>query len=463
MGQGLTDTKGQRMHILIIGTGYVGLTTGVVFAYIGHEVTCLDTNREKIAQLQAGKVPFYEPHLDEMLAQVGGRMRFVSSMEEADLAHTDVVFIAVGTPSLPDGNADLTYVRQAAESIAEAMDDHFLVIVNKSTVPIGSGNWVGTLIKDAYEKRNGKKAEGKFAVVSNPEFLRQGAALHDSLYPDRVVIGSENTHGVETLRELFTPILQQSFTPPPGLPRPEGLHEVPLLVCDLTSAEVIKYAANAFLALKISYINEIAHLAQKVGADATLIAKGIGLDSRIGERFLNPGIGWGGSCFGKDTAALVATAKEYNLAMPIVQAARDVNYHQRTWVVDALQDALKILKGKRVALLGFSFKPNTDDLRDAPSLDIARLLVQRGASVRAHDPVALDNARRLYPDLGVRYCTQVEEALEDADAIVLVTEWPLYRELDWEHVKPVPLVDGRNFLDRERLSALGFKVIGVGR
>ena len=451
------------MHILIIGTGYVGLTTGVVFAYIGHEVTCLDTNCEKIAQLQTGHAPFYEPHLDEMLAQVGGRMRFVSSMEEADLAHTDVVFIAVGTPSLPDGNADLTYVRQAVESIAEAMDDHFLVIVNKSTVPIGSGNWVGTLIKDAYEKRNGKKAEGKFAVVSNPEFLRQGAALHDSLYPDRVVIGSENTHGVETLRELFTPILQQSFTPPPGLPRPEGLHDVPLLVCDLTSAEVIKYAANAFLALKISYINEIAHLAQKVGADATLIAKGIGLDSRIGERFLNPGIGWGGSCFGKDTAALVATAKEYNLAMPIVQAARDVNYHQRTWVVDALQDALKILKGKRVALLGFSFKPNTDDLRDAPSLDIARLLVQRGASVRAHDPVALDNARRLYPDLGVRYCTQVEEALEDADAIVLVTEWPMYRELDWEHIKPVPLVDGRNFLDRERLSALGFKVIGVGR
>ena len=238
------------MRILIIGTGYVGLTTGVVFAYIGHEVTCLDTNREKIAQLQAGKAPFYEPHLDELLAQVGGKMRFVSSMSEVDLAHTDVVFIAVGTPSLPDGNADLTNVRQAAESIAEAMDDHFLVIVNKSTVPIGSGNWVGTLIKDAYEKRNGRKADNLFAVVSNPEFLRQGAALHDSFYPDRVVIGSENAHGVETLRELFIPILQQSFTPPAGLPRPEGLQEVPLLVCDLTSAEVIKYAANAFLALK---------------------------------------------------------------------------------------------------------------------------------------------------------------------------------------------------------------------
>jgi len=278
-----------------------------------------------------------------------------------------------------------------------------------------------------------------------------------------VVIGSENTHGVETLRELFTPILQQSFTPPPGLPRPEGLHEVPLLVCDLTSAEVIKYAANAFLALKISYINEIARLAQRVGADATLIARGIGLDSRIGPRFLNPGIGWGGSCFGKDTAALVATARDYQLEMPIVQAARDVNYRQRAWVVDALQEGLKILKGRHVTLLGFSFKPDTDDLRDAPSLDIARLLVQRGAIVRAHDPVALKNAERLYPELGVRYCQDVYEALHGAEAIVLVTEWPLYRELDWEKIPPVLVVDGRNFLDREKLKNLGFRVLGVGR
>ncbi len=451
------------MRVLIIGTGYVGLNTGVVLSYIGHDVTCLDTNAEKIDLLQSGKTPFYEPHLDEMLAEVGPKMRFTSSYAEADLSSTDVVFIAVGTPSLPDGNADLSYVRQAVESIAREMDGHFLVVVNKSTVPIGSGNWVGSLIRESYEKRVGAKADGHFSVVSNPEFLRQGAALYDSFYPDRVVVGSENSEGVQRLSELFAPILEQSFTPPACLPRPEGLRQVPLLVCDLTSAEVIKYAANAFLALKISYINEIARLAHRVGADATLIARGIGLDNRIGQRFLNPGIGWGGSCFGKDTAALVATARDYQLEMPIVQAARDVNYRQRVWVVDALQDNLKILKGRHITLLGFSFKPDTDDLRDAPSLDIARLLVQRGAVVRAHDPVALRNAERLYPDLGVMYCQDVNEALAGAEGIVLVTEWPLYHEMDWEKIPPVLVVDGRNFLDREKLKRLGFNVIGVGR
>lgn len=451
------------MRVLIIGTGYVGLNTGVVLSYIGHDVTCLDTNAEKIALLQSGKTPFYEPHLDEMLAQVGPKMHFTTSYPEANLSTVDVVFIAVGTPSLPDGNADLSYVRQAAESIAQEMNGNFLVVVNKSTVPIGSGNWVGSLIKESYEKRVGAKADGYFSVVSNPEFLRQGAALFDSFYPDRVVVGSENSHGIQRLSELFAPILKQNFSAPACLPRPEGLTKVPLLVCDLTSAEVIKYAANAFLALKISYINEIARLAQRVGADATLIARGIGLDSRIGPRFLNPGIGWGGSCFGKDTAALVATARDYQLEMPIVQAARDVNYRQRAWVVDALQDGLKILKGRHITLLGFSFKPDTDDLRDAPSLDIARLLVQRGAIVRAHDPVALQNAQRLYPDLGVRYCQDVYEALQGAEGIVLVTEWPLYRELDWEKIPPVLVVDGRNFLDREKLKSLGFSVLGVGR
>ena len=451
------------MRVLIIGTGYVGLNTGVVLSYIGHDVTCLDTNAEKINLLRSGKTPFYEPHLDEMLAAVGPKMRFTTSYAEADLSTVDVVFIAVGTPSLADGNADLSYVRQAVEAIAQEMDGHFLVVVNKSTVPIGSGNWVGSLIKESYEKRVGAKADGRFSVVSNPEFLRQGAALFDSFYPDRVVVGSENSHGIQRLSELFSPILEQNFAPPSCLPRPEGLTKVPLLVCDLTSAEVIKYAANAFLALKISYINEIARLAQRVGADATLIARGIGLDSRIGPRFLNPGIGWGGSCFGKDTAALVATARDYQLEMPIVQAARDVNYRQRTWVVDALQESLKILKGRHITLLGFSFKPDTDDLRDAPSPDIARLLVQRGAVVRAHDPVALANAQRLYPDLGVRYCQDVSEALQGAEGIVLVTEWPLYRELEWEKIPPVLVVDGRNFLDREKLKGLGFSVLGVGR
>lgn len=451
------------MKVLIIGTGYVGLNTGVILAYIGHEVTCLDVNQEKIALLQGGRAPMYEPHLDTMLGLAADNLHFTSNYDEADIPHTDVVFIAVGTPSLPDGSANLEYVAQAAQSVGSRLDSHFTVVVNKSTVPIGSGNWVGSLMRTAYQGKYGQKPEENYAIVSNPEFLRQGSALFDTLYPDRIVIGSENKQALNTLTDLYRPLLNQDFTAPECLPRPEGFSAVPLLTCDLASAEMIKYAANAFLALKISYINEVSHLAAKVGADITQIARGIGLDERIGPRFLAPGIGWGGSCFGKDTAALVSTAQEYNLEMPIVQAARDVNYKQRTWVVETLQGALKILKGRRVAMLGFSFKPNTDDLRDAPSLDIARMLLQRGASVSAHDPVALPNARRLYPDLGVRYCDDVYDALEDADAVVLVTEWPEYRELDWAKLRRVPVVDGRNFLNAKALSDLGFKVIGVGK
>lgn len=451
------------MRVLIIGTGYVGLNTGMALAYLGNEVTCVDVNTEKIKLLQEGKAPFYEPHLEEMFALAKDHIRFIDDYQEANIGITDVIFIAVGTPSLPDGSANLIYVQQAAEAIAEHLSDKFVVVVNKSTVPIGSGNWVGAILRSHYEQIHQKKANGLFTVVSNPEFLKQGNALHDSLYPDRVVVGSEDERGVEVLKELFAPILKQNFTAPACLPRPEGLDEVPLLACDLTSAEVIKYAANAFLALKISYINEIARLAQKVGADANVVAKGIGMDNRIGPRFLNPGIGWGGSCFGKDTAALVSTAHEYQIDMPIVQAARDVNYGQRAWVVDVLQDQLKTLKGRRVTMLGFSFKPETDDLRDAPSLDIAKLLIKRGAIVRAHDPIALDNARRQYPDLGVTYCQNVGEALEDADAIVLVTEWAQYRQLDWAKIPPVVLIDGRNFLDPKMLTQLGFRVVSVGK
>lgn len=450
------------MRVLVIGTGYVGLTTGVVLSYLGNEVTCLDVNVEKIKMLKAGIAPIFEPHLDTLLAEVGEKIKFTDSYEDAGIAEAEVIFIAVGTPSLPDGNANMEYVRQAAESIAENLGNHLTVVVNKSTVPIGSGNWVDSILRDHYAETHGSKPDGLFNVVSNPEFLAQGVALHDSFYPDRIVIGSEDKQSVTRLKALFAPLLQQDFPAPLGLPRPAGLTSVPVLVCDLTSAEMVKYAANAFLALKISYINEVAHLAQKVGADVNAIATGMGMDKRIGPRFLNAGIGWGGSCFGKDTAALVATAQDYKLEMPIIQAARDVNYNQRAWVVDTLQEALKILKGRRVALLGFSFKPNTDDLRDAPSLDIARLLVKRGALVRAHDPIALDNARRQYPDMGVTYCDDVDDCLEDAEAIILVTEWPAYRELAWEELSPVPVIDGRNFLDRERLERLGFEVIGVG-
>jgi len=451
------------MRVLIIGTGYVGLNTGVMLAYLGNDVTCIDLNQEKVERLKAGAVPFYEPHLEELFADVHQKMHFVSDYPEADIPNKEVIFIAVGTPSLSDGNADLSYVRMAAESIAENLGEKFVVVVNKSTVPIGSGNWVEAIIREHYFEVRKAKPNGLFNVASSPEFLAQGAALHGSFYPDRIIVGSEHQPSIDRLKELFGPIMRQDFAAPACLPRPADLTEVPMLVCDLTSAEMVKYAANSFLALKISFINEIAHLAQKVGADVSAISEGIGLDKRIGKRFLNAGIGWGGSCFGKDTAALVATAKDYHLDMPIIRAARDVNYGQRVWVVDRLQEELKILKGKHVALLGFSFKPNTDDLRDAPSLDISRLLVQRGAIVRAHDPVALNNARSQYPNLGITYTTDLKFTIEDADAIVLVTEWPNYRDLDWDAISPVPVIDGRNFLDRDRLTKLGFTVIGIGK
>ena len=436
------------MKVLVIGTGYVGLNTGVVLAYLGHHVTCLDLDKEKIEMLKAGKPPIYEPNLDTMLELAYSNLTFTTDYDAADIAHTDVVFIAVGTPSTPDGSADLSYVQQAAQSVGARLNNHFTVVVNKSTVPIGSGNWVGTLIKDAYIDRHGVKPDKAYAIASNPEFLRQGSALYDTFYPDRIVVGAEELRAVDILTNLYRPLLNQDFPAPSCLPRPEGFSVVPLVTCDLASAEMIKYAANSFLALKISYINEIASLAAKVGADITQIARGIGLDSRIGPRFLNAGIGWGGSCFGKDTSALISTALEYNLEMPIIQAAREVNYQLREDMVMRAQEKLKILKGKTVTLLGLAFKPNTDDLRDAPSIDIAKKLLLRGAKVRAHDPVAIPNMQKQYPDLGIDYFEDVDEAVMDCDAILLVTEWPIYKKLDWKKILSegkVKLIDGRNF------------------
>lgn len=287
------------MKVLIIGTGYVGINTGAVLAYLGHDVTCLDVNQEKIAILKEGKSPIWEPHLDDVLAQARQNLTFTTSYEEANIPSTDVIFITVGTPSLPDGNADLRYVRQAAESIAENLDENFTVIVNKSTVPIGSGNWVEAIMHEHFENTHTNGSRVDFNVVSSPEFLAQGSAMHDSFYPNRIVVGSQDERSIKRLEELFRPLLEQDFAAPDGLPRPEGLNEVPLVVCDLTSAEMIKYAANAFLALKISYINEIGRLAEKLGADIDAVAKGIGLDQRIGNRFLNAGLGWGGSCSAK--------------------------------------------------------------------------------------------------------------------------------------------------------------------
>lgn len=454
------------MRVAIIGTGYVGLTTGVALAYLGHQVVGLDVDARKVEMLRQGKIPIYEPWLAELTELARHNLTFTTTYAEA-IPGADVVFIAVGTPSLPDGNPDLRYVRSAAQSVGEHLGDGYTVVVNKSTVPIGSGNWVETIVRDAFEACHGQKPSGRFVVASNPEFLREGSALFDTLYPDRVVVGTRESQALEVLYNLYKPILEQTFPAPRFLPRPEGLAAVPLITADQASAELIKYAANAFLALKISFVNEIAQLAERVGADVTQIAKGIGLDQRIGPRFLQAGLGWGGSCFGKDTAALVATAGEYGLAMPIVQAARDVNALQRHRVIDKLLGELKILKGRTIGLLGLAFKPNTDDLRDAPALDIAQRLVERGARVRVHDPVAMARAQAECSHLEVQFCDSVEALASGADALVLVTEWAQYRDLPWESLVSQmanPLVmDGRNHLDRERLTQAGYRYLGIGR
>ncbi|MBS1826434.1 MAG: UDP-glucose/GDP-mannose dehydrogenase family protein [Acidobacteria bacterium] len=442
------------MNVTIIGTGYVGLTTGVCLAYLGHNVCCLDTDESKIRQLEQGHIPIYEPFLAEVMAEASRNLRFATSYETA-IPESDVIFVAVGTPTGADGNPDLRYLRSAALSIGQHLKKP-AVVVNKSTVPVGSGNWVRSLVE---ETANGMR----FAVASNPEFLREGSALHDSLYPDRIVVGADESWALETMYRLYRPLIEQSFNAPSFLRRPEGLGAVPLVATDLASAELIKYAANAFLALKISYINEIGQLAERVGADIHQVAKGIGLDTRIGTRFLQAGLGWGGSCFGKDTAALITTAGEYNLPMPIVEAARQVNQRVRLRAVEKLQQELKVLKGCTIALLGLAFKPHTDDLRDAPALEIASKLMLRGAKVKAHDPVALARARQAVPEQGIVFCEDIATTLRDCDAAMLVTEWPQYQELDWKTLgatmRRKVVFDGRHFLDRQRLESAGMKLL----
>lgn len=453
------------LQVSVIGTGYVGLTNAVALAYLGYRVVCVDVDEAKIAQLRAGKLPIYEPYLDELIKLSGDRLVFTTNYADA-VPEADVVFIAVGTPSGRDGSPDLTYLEAAARTVGELLGDKFTVIVNKSTVPIGSANWVESIVRDAFIARHGTNAERKFAVASNPEFLREGSALFDTLYADRTVVGADDRRAVHALADLYRPITEQTFTPPTFLPRPEGLAAVPLITTDLASAELIKYAANAFLSLKISFINEVAELSEKVGADISQVAKGIGSDARIGNRFLLAGIGWGGSCFGKDTAALVATGREYGLGMPIVRAAREVNDRQRERVIEKLLAELKILKGRTIGFLGIAFKPQTDDLREAPALQIGRKLLERGAKVRVHDPVALPRARA-EAGLGLEYCDNVHAVAEGADALVLATEWPEYQSLPWPELartmrSPI-LLDGRNALPKTMLESAGFRYIGMGR
>ena len=466
------------MNVCVIGTGYVGLVTGTCLAYLGHSVICVDNNPQKIALLDEGKSPIYEPGLEALIDHgiQRGTLTFTMDLGEA-VRSSEVVFIAVGTPPLPSGDPDLQYVEAVARGIgASATDTQTRVVVNKSTVPIGSGNWVEMLIEDgANAHRSVPAGSGslkapethQFLVASNPEFLREGSAIGDTLYPDRIVIGAQNPEAVSILRELYAPLLDQSFEAPAVAPRPEGIRAVPLVTTDLASAEMIKYAANAFLATKISFINEVANLCEKVGADITQVAKGIGLDTRIGSRFLNAGAGWGGSCFGKDVSALISIGREYQYEMEMLRATVSVNARQRQRLIQKLQEALKLLKGKTIGLLGLAFKPNTDDLRDAPALDVARQLLKMGARVKAYDPIAMPHCREQHPDLDLHYAESVEELAIGCDALVLITEWNEFKTMDLTMVRdlmrtPV-LLDARNALSPEMSHSHGFTYLGVGR
>ncbi|UCH26330.1 MAG: UDP-glucose/GDP-mannose dehydrogenase family protein [Trueperaceae bacterium] len=460
----------KSFHVTVVGTGYVGLTTGATLAFLGHEVTCVDIDEEKIALLKSGKAPIYEPHIEALMHESAGRLRFSTDLKNS-IRDSQVSFITVGTPPKADGSADLSAVASVAKGIGQALcKDQRHVIINKSTVPVGAGNYVESLVLQGYRKthNNGHGPEmGSFSVASNPEFLREGSAVTDSLYPDRIVLGSHEPWALEILHELYRPLLEQTFAPPAFAPRPAAVESVPLVTTDVVSAETLKYAANAFLATKISFINEVAGLCEAVGADVSEVARGIGLDDRIGHRFLQAGISWGGSCFGKDTQALISTGHEFNYAMPILEASVFVNERQRLSVIEKLQHELKILKGRTIGLMGLAFKPHTDDLRDSPALDIITELVKRGAHVRVHDPVAIPACRRSFPNLPVQYACDMNELAFEADALVLVTDWPEYRSVDWEALGEVMkrriVIDGRNHLDTELLAEHRFTYRGTGR
>ena len=375
------------MEVTVIGTGYVGTVTGACLAYLGHHVTCVDTDASKIARLQRGESPIYEPQLEPMLALAAARGGLDFSTELADAVRaSDVIFIAVGTPPLPSGEANLAYLEAAARSIGAAMDgSRFRVVVNKSTVPVGSGNLVEALVREGLTRRAPRASASASAWPAIPSSCAKARPSPIRSTPTASWWAATPPRS-RVMRELYEPLVAQVFTPPPGVPRPSSMISVPLLATSLTSAEMIKYAANAFLAMKIGFANEIANICERVGAEAPEVMAGIGLDSRIGAKFLNPGVGWGGSCFGKDIQSLLHTAREYGYSSKLLQAALDVNAAQRQMVIQKLQEKLYILKGRTIGLLGLAFKPDTDDLRDAPALHIAERLIQMGARVKAYDP-----------------------------------------------------------------------------
>jgi UDPglucose 6-dehydrogenase len=432
------------MQIAVIGSGYVGLVTGACFAEFGVDVTCVDTDAEKITRLAQGQTTIYEPGLDQLLNRnlQAGRLSFTTDTASA-IKDSLVIFLAVGTPPRDDGSADLTHVDEVARAIATSMND-YKVIVTKSTVPVGTGARLATLIREH------QPTPVQFGIVSNPEFLREGAAITDFMRPDRVVIGSTDARAIEVMRDLYRPLY---------------LIETPFVITSVEGAELIKYAANAFLATKISFINEIANLCEKIGCDVHEVARAIGMDRRIGAKFLHPGPGFGGSCFPKDARALSSIAKQYSCETRIVDAVIEVNRLQRESMLPKIEKLAGGLEGKRVAVLGLAFKPETDDIREAPALDIIRGLIERGAMVSAYDPVASPAVEKLLPQ--VEYAADEYAAAMSAEVLVFVTEWNQFRALDMERIrglmKTPKIADLRNIYEPTDMRELGFEYVGVGR
>jgi len=430
--------------ICVVGTGYVGLVTGTCFADLGNEVVCLDVDESRISNLNNGKMPIYEPGLEQVVSlnKKAGRLTFTTDYNLA-LDKADFAFIAVGTPSGVDGEADLQFVRSAAEAIADIVNQP-IVVVNKSTVPVGTGDWVADIIK---KRRITIGTPLDFSVVSNPEFLREGSALNDFMQPDRVVLGSTDREAANKVAQLYSTL------------------RCPILVTDLRTAEMIKYASNAFLATRISFINEIANMCEEMGADVREVALGMGYDNRIGHAFLDAGLGWGGSCFPKDVKALAHMAVLHGTHPQLLQAVMDINRNQRRRVIFKLRKALGNLDEKVIGVLGLSFKPNTDDIREAPALEIIHLLENEGAIVQAYDPQAMENASQVFKR--VIMCDSPYKVAEGADALVLATEWNEFKQIDLKRIydlmrQPI-IMDGRNLWDPEKVISIGFKYFGVGR
>ena len=432
------------MHIAVIGTGYVGLVTGACFAEFGVNVTCVDVDTAKVENLKKGIIPIYEPGLEKIVKKnaADGRLHFTTDIKCAVEA-AEVVFLAVGTPPQKDGSPDMSFYRQAARDVAEAING-YKVLVTKSTVPIGTGKWLREFVAANL------KLDTDFGVASNPEFLREGAAIGDFMRPNRVVIGSNEKRAIEVMKDLYRPLY---------------LIETPIVITSLEAAELIKYAANAFLATKITFINEIANLCDAIGCDVHDVARGIGMDNRIGRKFLHPGPGYGGSCFPKDTRALTVVADQFGVETRIVDAVIEANERQREAMIPKIEKLVGSLKDKNIAVLGLSFKPETDDVRESPAIHIIKEMVHRGATVKAFDPVAMSEARHYLPDIG--YGTDEYDTIKGADALVIVTEWNQFRALDMAKVRSLlatpRIADLRNIYEPDDMRELGFEYVGVGR